>query len=51
MWTSRVSKQGQASIPKELRKLLNIEEGDIVAFTQKDGNIIIQKATVVVENK
>lgn len=47
MWTARVSKQGQATIPKEVRKLLNISEGDIIAFMEEEGNIIIKKALVV----
>lgn len=47
MWTARVSKQGQATIPKEVRKLLDISEGDIIAFMQEEGNIIIKKALVV----
>ncbi|MBH8605583.1 AbrB/MazE/SpoVT family DNA-binding domain-containing protein [Thermoactinomyces sp. CICC 10522] len=42
-----MSKQGQATIPKEVRKLLDISEGDIIAFMQEEGNIIIKKALVV----
>lgn len=47
MWTARLSKQGQATIPKEVRKLLDISEGDIIAFMEEEGNIIIKKALVV----
>ncbi|SFX75241.1 looped-hinge helix DNA binding domain-containing protein, AbrB family [Thermoactinomyces sp. DSM 45891] len=49
MWTARISQQGQATIPKEVRKILGIKEGEMIAFTQNGENLIIQKATVVLE--
>ncbi len=40
---SRVTKQFQATIPKDVRKILGIREGDRVLFIEEDGKIFIQK--------
>lgn len=41
---SKVTSKFQTTIPKEVRKKLNISAGDLVIFEiQKDGSIIIKK--------
>ncbi|TFG19966.1 MAG: AbrB/MazE/SpoVT family DNA-binding domain-containing protein [Promethearchaeota archaeon] len=42
MITGKVSKKGQVVLPKEIRDKLNIGEGDILVFAEKDGKIIIE---------
>lgn len=43
-YSSKVTSKGQATIPKEIRKLLNLEKDDKVTFTVRDdGRIIIQR--------
>lgn len=47
MEVSRISSKGQITIPKAIRKLLNLNEGDRVAFIEENGKIIITKASLV----
>lgn len=47
MEVSRVTSKGQITIPKAIRKRLNLSEGDKVAFIEKDGNIVITKSSVI----
>lgn len=47
MEVSRVTSKGQITIPKAVRKRLNLSEGDKVAFIEKDGNIVITKSSVI----
>ncbi|MHB8127209.1 MAG: AbrB/MazE/SpoVT family DNA-binding domain-containing protein [Desulfitobacteriaceae bacterium] len=47
MEVSRVTSKGQITIPKAVRKRLNLTEGDKVAFIEKDGNIVITKSSVI----
>lgn len=44
---SRISSKGQVTIPKTIRELLNLNEGDRVAFIEDNGKIIITKASLV----
>ena len=45
---SRLSPKGQVTIPKEVREKLDLRPGDLVAFIEKDGEIIIKKARIQV---
>lgn len=47
MEVSRVTSKGQITIPKAIRKRLNLVEGDKVAFIEKEGNIVITKSSVI----
>ena len=44
---ARVSSKGQITIPIEIRKKLNLKEGDKVLFVEKEGNVFILNASVV----
>ncbi|WP_141432294.1 AbrB/MazE/SpoVT family DNA-binding domain-containing protein [Bacillus sp. 03113] len=43
---SKLTSKGQITIPKKIRNLLQIEEGDQVAFVEEDGFVIMTKATL-----
>jgi AbrB family looped-hinge helix DNA binding protein len=47
MEVSRISAKGQVTIPKGIRELLNLSEGDRVAFIEENGKVVITKASVV----
>ncbi len=40
---SKLSKRGQLVIPKLIREMTNIKPGDIIKFTIKDNQIILEK--------
>lgn len=42
--TSRLSKGSKTTIIKAVIKKLGLEEGDLIAYYEDDGKIIIQKA-------
>jgi antitoxin MazE len=43
----KVTRNGQITIPAEVRRELGIEEGDYMEVTMKDGVIVISPAQVV----
>lgn len=47
MEVSRISSKGQVTIPKPIRELLNLNEGDRIAFIQEDGKVVITKASLI----
>lgn len=47
MEVSRVSSKGQVTIPKAIRELLKLNEGDRVAFLEEGGKVMITKASLV----
>ncbi len=47
MEVSRISSKGQVTIPKTIRDLLNLNEGDRVAFLEDNGKVIITKASLI----
>lgn len=47
MEVSRISSKGQVTVPKSIRQLLDLKEGDRVAFVQEDGKVIITKASLI----
>lgn len=44
---SRISSKGQVTIPKTIRELLKLNEGDRVAFIEEDGKVVISKASLL----
>lgn len=42
-----MSTKGQVTIPKSVREMLKLNEGDKVAFIEENGRFIITKASVV----
>jgi antitoxin PrlF len=47
MEVSRISSKGQVTIPKSIRNILKLSEGDRVAFIEENGKIVITKASLV----
>ena len=43
----RIARNGHLTIPRKIRKILNIEDGDIVRFTVKDNKIVIAPGVIV----
>jgi antitoxin PrlF len=43
MISSRITKKHQATIPAEIRKVLDLRGGDFVGFEIHDKNVIIRK--------
>lgn len=41
-----MTSKGQITIPKQIRKVLEVEEGDHIAFIEEDGLVIITKGTL-----
>ncbi|MEW9082251.1 AbrB/MazE/SpoVT family DNA-binding domain-containing protein [Caldanaerobacter subterraneus] len=46
MELAKVTTRGQITIPKEIRKKLNLKEGDKVVFIEENGKIIIENSAV-----
>ncbi len=46
MELAKVTTRGQITIPKEMRKKLNLKEGDKVVFIEENGKIIIENSAV-----
>ena len=47
MELARVSSKGQITIPIEIRKKLNLKEGDKVLFLEESGNVFVLNASLV----
>ena len=47
MEISRVSSKGQITIPIDIRKRLNLKEGDKVVFYEENGRVFIANASLV----
>jgi len=47
MITSRLTSKYQATIPSQIREILDIGSGDIVAFSVADGRVVLQKVEPV----
>jgi antitoxin PrlF len=43
---SKLSSKGQITIPKQIRNVLDVEEGDHIAFIEEDGLVIMIKGTL-----
>lgn len=43
MQVSRISAKGQVTIPKEIREILNLEPGDIVAYELRNGTVTLKR--------
>ncbi len=51
MELAKVMSKGQVTIPINIRKKLNLKEGDKVVFIEKDGNMIIANSAMVALQK
>ncbi|AHF10062.1 MULTISPECIES: AbrB/MazE/SpoVT family DNA-binding domain-containing protein [Dehalobacter] len=47
MEISRISSKGQVTIPKPIRDLLKLNEGDRIAFLEDNGKVVITKASLI----
>ncbi len=48
--TSKLSRKGQVTIPKTVRILLELKEGDIIVFELKENNqITIKKGEITIK--
>ncbi|HOG47362.1 MAG TPA: AbrB/MazE/SpoVT family DNA-binding domain-containing protein [Anaerolineae bacterium] len=45
MITSRIGRRGQTTIPGAIRRLLNLREGDRVAFVRRGDTVVLQPLT------
>lgn len=45
---TRVQEYGQVTIPKEIRKKLNLKKGDLIVFVETEQGYVLQPAEVVV---
>ena len=44
MVTSKITSKGQITLPKEVRKLLNVQEGNVIVFENENDKIVIKPA-------
>jgi len=51
MELAKVMSKGQVTIPINIRKKLNLKEGDKIIFIEKDGNIIIANSAMIALQK
>ena len=41
---AKITSKGQITLPKEVRKLLNVQEGNVVVFEKENDKIVIKPA-------
>lgn len=51
MELAKVMSKGQVTIPINIRKKLNLKEGDKIIFIEKDGNMIIANSAMIALQK
>ncbi|WP_017768132.1 AbrB/MazE/SpoVT family DNA-binding domain-containing protein [Streptococcus agalactiae] len=51
MDTAKVMAKGQVTIPKRIRELLNLENGDYVTFVVNKDRVEIQNSKAFIEGK
>ena len=42
--TSKITSKGQITLPKEVRKLLNVQEGNVIVFERENDKMVIKSA-------
>ncbi len=47
--TTRIQEKGQVTIPQELRKKLNLNQGDLVAFVETKDGVTIKALDTIAE--
>jgi len=47
----RIARNGHLTIPSKIRKILNIQDGDIVRFSVEDNKIVIAPGVIVDKNQ
>lgn len=51
MVTAKITSKGQLTLPKEIRKLLDVHTGSVVVFEKEDEKIVIKPAKTIRELK
>jgi AbrB family looped-hinge helix DNA binding protein len=46
---SKITRKFQATVPKDVRKHLKLEHGDLLVFLKEDNEILLKKGRVEVE--
>lgn len=46
----RVQEKGQVTIPRQIRKKLNLKRGDLVVFVETDEGVIVKPASVIADD-
>ena len=49
--TAKITSKGQLTLPKEIRKLLDVHTGSVVVFEKEDEKIVIKSAKTLREFK
>ncbi len=49
--TAKITSKGQITLPKEVRKLLDVHTGSVVVFEKEDDKIVIKGARTLKEFK
>jgi AbrB family looped-hinge helix DNA binding protein len=47
----RIQEKGQVTIPRQIRKKLNLKRGDLVVFVETEAGIIVKPASVVANDE
>lgn len=50
MTISTIGRRGQMTVPRAIRRLLNLEEGDRVAFIQREDEVVLRPLTKTLLN-
>ena len=43
----RVQEKGQVTIPHQIRKKLNLKQGDLVVFVETESGVMVKRASVI----
>jgi AbrB family looped-hinge helix DNA binding protein len=46
----RVQEKGQVTIPRQIRKKLNLKRGDLVIFIETDEGVIVKPASLIADD-
>jgi AbrB family looped-hinge helix DNA binding protein len=49
--TAKITSKGQITLPKEVRRLLNVDAGAVVVFEKEDDKVIVRTAKTLREFK
>ncbi|MDH5203414.1 MAG: AbrB/MazE/SpoVT family DNA-binding domain-containing protein [Nitrospirota bacterium] len=49
--TAKITSKGQITLPKEVRKTLNVHAGNVVIFEKENNNVVIKPARTLKEFK
>ncbi len=41
---SKITSKGQITLPKEVRKILNVQEGNVIIFERENDKVVIKSA-------